>query len=41
MLGFIALAAISFAPPPHVTRRDIFFGVTASRELRQDRWIRG
>jgi uncharacterized membrane protein len=34
MLGFIALVALSSHLAPHVTRRDIFFGVTVSREFR-------
>jgi uncharacterized membrane protein len=35
MLGFIALVAVSSHLAPHVTRRDIFFGVTVSRAFRQ------
>lgn len=35
MLGFIALVAMSSHLAPHVTRRDIFFGVTVSRGFRE------
>jgi hypothetical protein len=35
MLGFIALVAISSHLAPHVTRRDIFFGVTVSQAFRE------
>jgi uncharacterized membrane protein len=34
MLGFIALVAISSHLAPHLTRRDIFFGVTVSSSFR-------
>lgn len=34
MLGFIALVAVSSHLAPHLTRRDIFFGVTVSRTFR-------
>ena len=35
MLGFVALVAISSHLAPHVTRADIFFGVTVSRGFRE------
>ena len=33
MLAFIALVAVSLHLAPHLTRRDIFFGVTVSGGL--------
>jgi uncharacterized membrane protein len=35
MLGFIALVAVSSHLAPYLTRRDIFFGVTVSRNFRE------
>jgi uncharacterized membrane protein len=35
MLGFIALVAISMHLAPHVTRRDMFFGVTVPASFRE------
>jgi uncharacterized membrane protein len=35
MLGFITLVAISSHLAPHLTRRDIFFGVTVSPGFRE------
>ena len=35
MLGFIALVAVSSHLAPHLTRRDIFFGVTISPRFRE------
>ena len=35
MLAFIALVAVSLHLAPHLTRRDIFFGVTVSGAFRE------
>lgn len=40
MLGFIVLVAISSQLAPHLTRRDIFFGVTVSRRFREGPFAR-
>src|SRR3954447_13530695 len=40
MLGFIALVAVSSQLAPHLTRGDIFFGVTVSRDFRDGPFAR-